>query len=90
MTSLESHHRENAIENVVLTRDPRTRADRSSDRRITSIFPYLRYAKHAILERPQLMAHKVSQDNVSKNRLTIIQNFDLNRSATLANSSNIP
>ena len=30
------------------------------------------------------MAHKVPQDNVSKNRLKIIQNFDLNRSVTLA------
>ena len=30
------------------------------------------------------MAHKVSQDNVSKNGLRITQNFDLNRSATLA------
>ena len=30
------------------------------------------------------MAHKVSQDNVSKYRLRITQNFDLNRSVTLA------
>ena len=32
------------------------------------------------------MAHKVSQDNVSKNLLKITQNFDLNRSVTQANS----
>ena len=29
------------------------------------------------------MAHKVSQDNVSKNRLRMTKNFDLNRSVTL-------
>ena len=36
------------------------------------------------------MAHKVSQDNVIKNRLGKPQNFDLKRSVTLANLAIFP